>query len=447
MIDESHLTRGAVRGVAGIVPMVVSVLVLAWLLPVAAAAPSSGAAGSVPIGPTGTVGVAAAPASDLQRTINLAPPGSTVHFPAGVYVGQLVVHKNLTILGAGEGKTILESSAHMTPDALGNVFAIEILGHVTVEIAHLSVRVTEQCMLSNSIGVATGGGIGVGDNSTLSVLDTHLAAYGSAPHLNKACTTSTKSSGMYSFGRAVSIGFDDGPGVGTNYEVEGHGTVSNVTAQGFDIFSISVGGVRGPSGSTATIIDNVVRVGPGPYTAAYGIVVYGVSTIANNLVTGEPGSDGGIAVVDTSAVVTSNVVRNFSCYSAPFAISPPCGVDPLYDDQDLGIFLAAITPGTLVEYNTIQHVDSGILIEGPGAPAVVVHNEITASTFYALELIDARQIFHNNELLGGMYAIAVGAGASNAKGILSHNTIHGYSESLALLESNYPWVASVVVTK
>jgi hypothetical protein len=423
------------------VPIVVTMIVLAWLLPVtsAAATPAAPAPGAVVSG-------VAAPASELQVLIDAAAPGSTVHFPAGLFVGQLKVHKDLTILGAGGGGTVVQSSAKMVVDPLGNVFVIEIGDHATVEIARLSVRVTEQCMLSNSIGVATGGGIGVGGNSTVSVIDSQLAAFGPAPKLNDVCTTPAKSPGMYSFGRGVSIGFDDAPGVGTNHQVEGHGTVSNVTVKGFDIFSISVGGVRGPTGSTATIIDNVVRVGPGPYTAAYGIVVYGVSTIASNLVTGEAGSDGGIAVVDTSAVVSSNVIRNFSCYSAPFPITPACGVDPLYDDQDLGIFLASITPGTIVTYNTIQHVDSGILIEGPGAPAAIVHNRIVASTFYALELIDARQNFRDNVLLGGLYAIAVGAAASNAEGILSHNTIHGYSVSLGLLEANYPWVAQVVVT-
>ena len=183
-------------------------------------------------------------------------------------------------------------------------------------------------MLANSIGVATGGGIGVRGNSTLDIWDVGIVAFGPSPNLDHACTTGG-SAGMQSFGRALSIGLDDGPGIGTAYQVEGHASVHQVTAQGFDIFSISVGGVRGPSGSTATIADNVVRVGPGPYTAAYGIVVYGVSVVSENLVTGEAGSDGGIAVVFTSAVVTHNVVKNFICTSAPFPISPPCGVDPL----------------------------------------------------------------------------------------------------------------------
>jgi Right handed beta helix region len=442
MRDETHLARIALRGAAVIVPVVAMVLVFAWLLPVAAAAPSTGSPTAVE-----TLGVVAAPASELQLLIDAAAPGSIVHFPAGHYVGQLTIHKNLTILGAGETKTIVQSSTTMAPDALGNVFVIEVTTHANVEIAKLTVRVTEQCMLANSIGVATGGGIGVGGNSTVDVLDDRVAAYGAAPELNDACNTTTHSPGMFSFGRAVSIGFDDGPTDGTTHQVEGHGTVSDVTAVGFDIFSISIGGVRGPTGSTATVTDNIVHVGPGPYTAAYGIVAYGVSTIADNIVTGEAGSDGGIAVVDTSADVTSNVVRNFSCYSAPFPIAPPCGVDPLYDDQDLGIFLAGITPGTIVEYNSIQHVDSGILVDGPEAAAVITHNHVAASTFYALEVLDARQTFADNVLQGGLYAIAVGAAGTNATGILSHNTISGDAVSLALIEENYPWVAQVVVDK
>ena len=393
----------------------------------------------VAVGPPAT-----ASAAGLQALIDQASSGTTVLLPPGTYVGQLHVDKSLALVGSGEGKTILQSPSTMTPDSLGNVFVVEVGHGASVQISALTVRVTEQCMLANSIGVATGGGVGVRDNSTLRISTVNIVAYGPYPHLDQACTTHG-SAGMISFGRAISIGLDDGPGDGTSTQVEGHGSIEQVTTKGFDIFSISVGGVRGPSGSTATIEDNVVRVGPGPYTAAYGIVVYGVSVVSNNLVIGEAGSDGGIAVVFTSALVTNNVVKNFVCTSAPFPISPPCGVDPFFDDQDLGIFLASITPGTVVTGNSIHHVDAGIFVDGPGAPAIIAHNSITGSTYYGLDLIDANQTFRNDVVTGGLYAIAVGADAANTTAILAHDTIHGYSVALGLLEANYPWVAKLVV--
>ncbi len=383
--------------------------------------------------------------SSLQAQIDSAAPGATVYFGAGTWVGQLWINRSVEIVGAGVNKTILQSPAAMVPDALDNVFEVEIGHHASVSITRLTVRVTEQCMLANSIGVATGGGIGVRDNATLDLWSVNLVAYGSYPDLNQPCTTGEGNAGMLSFGRAVSIGLDDPPGVGTAVQVEGHGSIERVHTTGFDIFSISVGGVRGPSHSTASILDNVVTVGPGPYTAAYGIVAYGVSVIEGNVVVGTPGSDGGIAVVFTSAIVTHNVVRDFTCLNAPFPISPPCGIDPLFDDQDLGIFLASIDPGTIVEHNLIESVDAGILIEGPGAPATVEHNTIVDSTYYGLDLIDANQTFQEDIVTGGAYAIAVGAAGANTTATLSHDEISGYSDALALLEANYPWVASVVV--
>jgi hypothetical protein len=420
---------------------VVALLALS-LSPYAIAAPATPSAGTAA---TLSSAVPAVPTSALQANLDTAAPGSTIHIPAGTFVGQFRIHRDLTLVGAGEGRTILQSPPTMAPDFLGNVFVVEVNNRATVSISDLSVQVTEQCMLANSIGVATGGGIGVGGDATLHVWDVRAVASGPAPDLNKACTSANGSPGMYSFGRAVSIGLDDPPGVGTNHQVEGHGTISNVVARGFDIFSLSVGGVRGPSGSTATITNNVVRVGPGPYTAAYGIVVYGNSTISNNLVTGEAGSDGGIAVVDASAWVTDNTVRNFTCLTAPFPITPVCGVDPIYDDQDLGIFLADITPGTVVEHNTIERVDAGMLIEGPGAPALVEHNRIASSTYYALDVIDATQLFRDNALIGGLYAVAVAAEASNSTALLAHDTVRGDSTGLALLEAIYPYTAKVVV--
>ena len=412
----------------------------------------SGAAGVRMSSGTGSaVGAAVhqAPASTsltpLQHAINSAVPGSTIRLPPGLFVGQIVIAINVTLLGAGVGKTIVEPAATMNPDSLGNVFVIEVEQGVTVQLSGMTVRVTEQCMLANSIGVATGGGVGVRDNSTLNIWDVSIVAYGPSPNLDQPCTTGLDSPGMYSFGRAVSIGLDDPPGVGAAFQVEGHGTIHHVHTQGFDIFSLSVGGVRGPTGSTATITNNLVIVGPGPYTAAYGIVAYGVSTISHNVVVGVPGSDGGIAVVLTSALVTDNVIRNFTCTNAPFPITPPCGIDPLYDDQDLGIFLASITPGTVVEHNAIDSVDAGILVEGPGAPATIIHNTIRNSTFYGIDLIDANQTFEHDTVIGGPYGVAVGAASSNSTAVLLDNTLGGFTVGLALLEANYPWVANVVV--
>lgn len=381
----------------------------------------------------------------LQHEIDSATPGSTIRLPPGLFVGQIVLPFSVTLVGAGVGKTIVQSPESMSPDSLGNVFVIEIEQGATVQISAMTVEVTEQCMLANSIGVATGGGVGVRDNSTLSIWNVKIVAYGPAPNLNQPCTTSLGSPGMYSFGRAVSIGLDDPPGVGSALQVEGHGTINHVHTQGFDIFSLSVGGVRGPSGSTATITNNSVTVGPGPYTAAYGIVAYGVSTISHNVVVGVPGSDGGIAVVYTSALVIDNVVRNFTCTNAPFPITPPCGIDPLFDDQDLGIFLAGVTPGTVVEHNVIDSVDAGILVEGPGSPAAIVHNTIRNSTFYGLDLIDANQTFGYDTVIGGPYGVAVGAASSNSTAVLLDDKLGGFTVSLALLEANYPWIANVVV--
>jgi hypothetical protein len=435
--------RRATRFAAIVTTALALTLVLSMLPPAGAtpALPRSNG-GAVPtLGGLRSPGTSTA---EFQSQIDNAPMGSTVHFPAGTFIGQLHIDKDLNLVGAGEGKTIFRSPARMQIDALGNVFVVEVGNHSKVKISELTVRVTEQCMLSNSIGVPTGGGIGVGQNASLRVWDVDFVAWGSSANLGNACTTHG-SPGTISFGRGLSIGLDDSPGVGTSNQVEGHGWVESDQVRGFDVFSISVGGVRGPSGSTATIKDNVVVVGPGPLTAAYGIVVYGVSVVSDNFVTGEAGSDGGIAVVFTSAIVTDNVVENFTCASIPFPVTPACGVDPFYADQDLGIFLASITPGTVVAHNTINETDAGILIEGPGSPALVDHNTIINSTYYALDLINAHQTFRHDSLKAGLYAVAVAAENANTTAVLADCHLSGFTGGKALLEANYPWVARLVI--
>ena len=121
---------------------------------------------------------AAASAAGLQTEIDRASSGTTILLPPGTYIGQLRIDKNLDLVGSGEGKTILQSPASMTPDSLGNVFVIEVGHGASVQISALTVRVTEQCMLANSIGVATGGGVGVRENSTLHISSVNIIAYG-----------------------------------------------------------------------------------------------------------------------------------------------------------------------------------------------------------------------------------------------------------------------------
>jgi hypothetical protein len=441
MIDRTKLRKGIRLGAVFVAALLVAVVGIA-ILPSTArgttAAPEPNlvvsATSAKPIGP-----------SPLQAQINSATAGSTVRLPSGTFVGQLWVNKSVDLVGAGVGKTILQSPATMSADAIGTVFVVNVWHGASVQLSHVTVRVVEQCMQSNLIGVATGGGVGVGDNATLKVWDAKIVAYGPYPNLNQPCTTPQGLPGMYSFGRAVSIGLDENTGVGTAVQVEGHGTIENVLATGFDIFSLSVGGVRGPSGSTATIEDNTVRVGPGPYTAAWGIVVYGVSTVTGNLVTGTPGSDGGIAVVYTSATVTGNTIRNLTCLTAPFTISPACGIDPIYADQDIGIFIAGATAGTVIEHNLVDQVDAGILVEGPGVPAVISHNTIRDSTYYGLDVIDANQTFESDAVEGGMYVIAVAAVDFDTSALLLHDVMKGYSVGIGLLEADYPAVASLVV--
>jgi hypothetical protein len=414
-------------------------------------APAAVGVGSQGIGPgiapgpgIGSLPPTESSATQLQNLVDNAVAGSTIHFPAGRFIGQLRIDKDLNLVGAGEGKTIFQSPSKMTTDTLGNVFVVEVGNHASVRISELTLRVTSQCMLSNSIGVPTGGGIGVGGNSTLRVWDINFVAFGPSSNLGSACTTHGNP-GTVSFGRGLSVGLDDGPGIGTALQVEGHGLVEHVDLHGFDVFSISVGGVRGPSGSTATIQNNTVVVGPGPLTAAYGIVVYGVSVVSGNLVIGEPGSDGGIAVVFTSAIVTNNVVKNFTCGSIPFPVTPSCGVDPFFDDQDLGIFLAGITSGTIVQHNSIRHTDAGIFVDGPGIPAQIMHNAITNSTYYGLDLINANQTFRDDIVSGALYAIAVGAENWNTHAALLGCSLGGFAIGTALLEANYPFVAKLAI--
>ena len=48
------------------------------------------------------------PAAVIQDLIDVSDSGSEIEIPAGVYHGVITLKENITLIGAGEGKTILD---------------------------------------------------------------------------------------------------------------------------------------------------------------------------------------------------------------------------------------------------------------------------------------------------------------------------------------------------
>ncbi len=261
---------------------------------------------------------------NLQNAINAAHSGATISLSACTYVQQLTIDRSINIVGAGAGRTIIQSPTTLKPDAFGNPWTIE-LGHAaTVTLSGFTVVVTLQCVISSPYAANgfqrgyAGGGIGVGGGAFLNLQSATLTTTGAAE--GASCDLGA---GFMSYGTGVAFGLDYVVGSPPAPALVGLGTLSGVTISGFGFGGASVsvgGGVDSPAGSSALISNTEVIAGAddcGP-AAGWGPAVSvgqganaSSAAIVDNTLTGLPGScnTGVIVGYGSSAYIAHNTIR------------------------------------------------------------------------------------------------------------------------------------------
>jgi hypothetical protein len=263
-----------------------------------------GGAQASPTGPAyGTIKVPCG--ASIQSAINAAPSGGTIVLAPCTYVQQLTIDKSVSIVGAGAGRTTIQSPGVLAPDAYGNPWTIEVGNAATVTLSGFTLVVTLQCILTSPYAALVfqpgyaGGGIGVGGSASLSLQSAVVTTSGVAQ--GASCDNGA---GFMSFGTGVDFGLDYVAGAPASSQLIGFGTVSTVAISGFGLGGpgIAVGGtVDSPAGSHAMISnDRIQTLGvTGPYTGGAPLpsgVVVGVgqnastATIVGNVMTGVAGT-------------------------------------------------------------------------------------------------------------------------------------------------------------
>jgi hypothetical protein len=205
--------------------------------------------------------------SSIQKAIQAAHSGATILVAPGTYVEQLTIDKSVTIIGAGVGKTVIQSPANLNPDGFGNPWTIEIGNGATVTLSGFTLRVTLQCILLSGlppigvahthIGVYAGGGIGVGGSAVLNLESAVVTTTGATE--GSACGSSP--AGEMSYGTGVDFGLDYVTGFPPASELVGTGTVSGVNISGFGFGGpgVSIGGqANSPAGSNAVVSNDQI---------------------------------------------------------------------------------------------------------------------------------------------------------------------------------------------
>jgi len=204
----------------------------------------------------------------IQSAINAASPGDTILVASGTYVQQLTIHKSITIMGSGAGRTIIKSPGGLAVDAFGNPWTIEIDNAATVTLSGFTLLVAQQCIhLSGQapdttvhphITVDAGGGIGVGGSAVLNLESAVVTTTGATEGASCGGTS------FMSYGTGVDFGLDYVTGSPHASKLIGSGTVSGVTISGFGFGgpSVSVGGqANSPAGSSAVVSNSRVTTG------------------------------------------------------------------------------------------------------------------------------------------------------------------------------------------
>ena len=347
-----HLAPGVI-GVC-LVMIVASSLALV-LVPGARASPT----------PLGSTTVKVPCGASIQAAINAAHSGETILLAPCTYVQQLTIDKSVNIVGAGTGKTIIQSPAVLTTDVYGNSWTIELGNAAAVSVSGVTVLVTLQCLVVNPLtGLPyASGGIGVGGSASLNLESAVVTTTGLAE--GATCT-----GGVSTYGTGVDFGLDYVVGTPSASALLGYGEVSQVTVSGFGFggAGVEVGGLAdAPAGSYALISQSTIflSANANPGLAAVCVGCGGsanTATIDHDIVDGQAATyaDAVASTGGSSVAVTRSTI---------LGSTGGCGV------------CASFSGLATVEYSTVlAGVGGAGLFGGYGGSLVALHDLILGNT-------------------------------------------------------------------
>lgn len=322
----------------------------------------------------------------IQAAVDAAPAGSTIKVRAGTYTEQVVIAKNLTLVGAGVDSTIVQAPAALTPYALlvGPQFPVAAVVRLTdgasVAISGLTVSGPMPCgILGQGISVVKSATLGL-TNSRVTRIRPETACQGPL------------------VGRGIVVGLPGVVQLDGQFGSTGNATVKGVSVDQYQTAGMSVVGVPGGSPSSAVFADNLIVGGASPFNfvAQSGMELAGF--------------------IDAQA--KDNAVSGNVC-TFPF-----CGPDPINQGQSSGIQVSG--PAKVVQ-NTVSGNDIGIYQLGAGSPATISENSVQNNRYFGIVIQDGDGATNENTISGGQVGIGVVADIVDTTGTLRADLISGTS--------------------
>lgn len=302
----------------------------------------------------------------IQAAIDAAAAGDTIRVRAGTYIEQLVIDKDLTIMGAGMDRTIVRAPGTLVPGGDGANSIVEIFGGASVAIVGVTVSgpgsgTCEAGALTNGIDVRAEAHLDFSFGAVRDIHDSPLA-------------------GCFHSGNGIIVG--DVPAPVASLTIH-HSEITNYQSAGIVVLGF---------GSTATITHNTIT-GPGH---------------AGNVAT-----DGIEFPVGSVGTVSHNKVSGNICPPD----SDSCGPDWFTQFQHVGIGAGGWGPGTVVTHNVVFDNHVGMLL---GEADEISNNQMIDNEFFGLGLIDGEFLIENSKIKGGGGGVWLIADAADTTAVLDH---------------------------
>jgi parallel beta-helix repeat protein len=348
-------------------------------------------AGSVVIvgGPARAAGVLRVPGNyaTIQAAIDAATPGSTVLVDPGTFREEVVVDKDLRLVGAGVGRSTIQAPASLTsygvhlPDGRAVTAIVRVGNGARVRMSGFTVTGPIPCGMEVS-------GINVVQRASLDLTDDRVTGIQVDP---------TSCAAANAAGRAVVYGLPPHIAAFGERGSAAFGRVARVTVDHYQHAGISLTGPDGGAPSQVTVMGNDVRGGWTLPSFQYGIDV-----------------ESGVHARVIGNTVTGNVCGGSFC-----------GPDPINETQAPGISLAQVTAPQEVIGNRFAGNDVGIYqVVSPGC-CRINGNTLDGNRWFGIVIQDGAGQASGNVIRGGQVGEAAVADFVDTTAVFRGDRITG----------------------
>jgi parallel beta-helix repeat protein len=324
----------------------------------------------------------------IQAAVDAAAPGTTISIKSGTYTEEVVISKDLNLMGAGVDATIIKSPATLTQ------YAADLRGlpfYAVVRVAHgAHVRISG-LTVSGPVPCGFVQGVVAVQSANLQITDARVS------DIAPASTTCSSA-----FGRSVQFGLGNRAVIDGERGTTASGRVTGVVVDGFLTEGLVAVGPFGGPPTRVTFADNVVTAGVPQYpTEQAGIDVF----------------------LNAIAQVTGNTISGGVC------TIPGCGPDPINEFQAFGIDVFLGGAATIAD-NHISGSDVGIYQASSPNCCTISQNTLKDNRYFGIVIQDGDGETRQNKITGGQIGIGVVAGGADTTAVLRGDQITGVSVAL-----------------